>query len=92
MNDSKTVHSKPWKSKHANVGRRFARTANPRILQELRAIYSEHVPGKTTEEVEAIIKTFSGREGLLLAKVRKKYLPCDGNAESDNVVVVGNKK
>ena len=59
---------------------------------ELRAIYSEHVPGKTTEEVEAIIKTFSGREGLLLAKARKKYLPSDGDTKSDNVILVGNKK
>ncbi len=92
IRESKTANLKPWKSKGAKVGRPFARPANPEVLQELRAIYSEHVPGKTTEEVEAIIKTFSGREGLLLAKARKKYLPSDGDTKSDNVILVGNKK
>ena len=41
---------------------------------ELRRIYATHCPEKTESEVNAIIARFQGRETLLLAKVRKKYV------------------
>ena len=46
---------------------------DPAILAALRAIYTEHVPEKTVEEVEAILKRFAGKEAVLLGKVRAKY-------------------
>uniref|UniRef100_A0A7S4MHV7 Kinesin motor domain-containing protein n=1 Tax=Odontella aurita TaxID=265563 RepID=A0A7S4MHV7_9STRA len=48
--------------------------ADPEVLRELREIYRDRVPEKTEEEVEGIIQKFAGREALLLAKVRGKYV------------------
>ena len=44
------------------------------LQAELRRIYSAHCPEKTQSQVDAILARFEGRETLLLAKVRKKYL------------------
>ncbi len=47
------------------------------VVAALRAIYSEHAPDKTAEEVEEIIAKFAGREQTLLRKVRAKYVEDD---------------
>ena len=44
------------------------------IIVALKAIYSEHVPEKTEAEVDEIIAKFTGREHVLLRKVRAKYV------------------
>jgi hypothetical protein len=43
------------------------------VVAALRAVYAEHVPGKSPEEVDAILAKFIGREESLLAKVLAKY-------------------
>jgi hypothetical protein len=54
-----------------------AAPCDPEIVAALRAIYAEHVPDKTSEDVEAILTKFAGREEMLLGKVRAKYVPHD---------------
>ena len=63
--------SKPWLTAAA------AKPCSPAIVAALRAIYAEHVPDKTSEDVEAILTKFAGREEMLLGKVRAKYVPHD---------------
>lgn len=64
--------SKPWqRSELASAA--AAAPCDAAIMTALRAIYAEHVPDKTAEEVEAILKKFVGREAVLLGKVRAKY-------------------
>ena len=56
-----------------------AEPCDPALLQTLRAMYQEHAPEKTRDEVEKILRSFSGREAELLEKVRAKYaLPLPG--------------
>ena len=73
--------SKPWQR-----GKRRAAAAaapsDPAVLAALRAIYAEHVPEKTAEEVEEILARFAGREAVLLKKVRAKYLASVAKVEA----------
>jgi len=43
------------------------------VLAALRAVYREHAPAKSAEDVEAILRKFEGREEWLLGKVKAKY-------------------
>ena len=54
-------------------GHRSATSCDPRVLAEIRAIYAEFVPDKTSADVSAILGKFCGREEELLVKVRAKY-------------------
>jgi hypothetical protein len=47
---------------------------SPMVREELLRIYGEYCPSKGSAEVEAILAKFAGREGILLRKVRAKYL------------------
>jgi hypothetical protein len=62
--------SKPWQRGKPPS----AVPCDPAVLAALRAIYAEHVPEKTSSDVEAILERFAGREAVLLRKVRAKYL------------------
>lgn len=62
--------SKPWQRGKPPS----AVPCDPAVLAALRAIYAEHVPEKTSSDVEAILGRFAGREAVLLRKVRAKYL------------------
>ena len=73
-NNSRGEMAKPWGEKKVGMKRNFLKPADPKVLQELREIYSKYVPEKTEEEVEVILKKFAGREALLLAKVQSKYV------------------
>ena len=63
--------SKPWQRGKPPPS---AVPCDPAVLAALRAIYAEHVPEKTSSDVEAILGRFAGREAVLLRKVRAKYL------------------
>ena len=88
--------AKPWEKKKVGMKRNFLKPADPKVLQELREIYSKYVPKKTKEEVEVILKKFAGREALLLAKVQSKYVKNNNNNnknnDEDDVMIVNNKK
>lgn len=51
-----------------------ARPRNEGAINEIRAIYAEYVPEKTKEDVEKILGKFKGREQMLLAKMKAKYV------------------
>lgn len=46
----------------------------PEVIAELRRIYANHCRGKSPTEIDDILSRFRGRETLLLAKVKAKYV------------------
>ena len=94
MSNSRGKMAKPWEKKKVGMKRNFLKPADPKVLQELREIYSKYVPEKTKEEVEVILKKFAGREALLLAKVQSKYVKNNNkkNNDEEDVMIVNNKK
>ena len=71
---------KPWerKGRGKGEGSSTGAPATPQpcalaVLAALRAVYREHAPAKSAEDVEAILRKFEGREEWLLGKVKAKY-------------------
>eukprot|EP00928_Gymnodinium_smaydae_P081269 TRINITY_DN64817_c0_g1_i1.p1 TRINITY_DN64817_c0_g1~~TRINITY_DN64817_c0_g1_i1.p1 ORF type:complete len:587 (-),score=126.60 TRINITY_DN64817_c0_g1_i1:273-2033(-) len=46
---------------------------DPKVKEEIVAIYKEHCPEKTEQDVQIILYRFAGRENELLQKAREKY-------------------
>ena len=96
INKTRDKKLKPWKVNKTKktVVKHSPKPADPKVLQELRYIYDKYVPGKTSEEVDAIIQKFAGRENLLLLKVRNKYVKTADNVNADvaDAIITKNKK
>ena len=46
---------------------------DPRVREEIVALYRRHCPEKSERDIEAILRRFSGKEAELLRKARQKY-------------------